>query len=127
MSKGKVLVVDDEELIRTVAQKMLHFLDYETCTAKNGAEAVTLYREHFEKQNPFDLVILDWKVPNGKNGFEIMQSILQIKADAKGLLSSGVSSQSLGFDLKEKGFVGTIDKPYDLKTLKATLERVLIS
>jgi len=106
---------------------MLHFLDYETCTAKNGAEAVTLYREHFEKQNPFDLVILDWKVPNGKNGFEIMESILQIKADAKGLLSSGVSSQSLGFDLKEKGFVGTIDKPYDLKTLKATLERVLIS
>ena len=127
MPKGKILVVDDEELIRNLAQKMLNFLDYETCTAKNGDEALTLYREHFEKQNPFDLVILDWKVPNGKNGFQIMESILQIKPDAKGLLSSGISSQSLGFDLKEKGFVGTIDKPYDLKTLRQALESVLNS
>lgn len=125
MAKGKILVMDDEELVRTVAGKMLEFLGYQAVLAKNGEEAVSLYQSHRDEGHPFDAAILDWLVPDGMDGFRTMESLLQIDPVAKGILSSGYAEQDAEGQRSMAGFSGTIGKPYELKTLQATLETVL--
>jgi len=125
LAKGKILIMDDEELVRTVAGKMLEFLGYQTVLAKNGEEALSLYESQRAAGQPFDAVILDWLVPNGMDGFKTMESLLQIDPAAKGILSSGYAEQDVEGQRTLAGFSGVIGKPYELKTLQATLETVL--
>ncbi len=124
MPKGKILVMDDEDLVRTVVGKMLEFLGYETVLARNGEEAVDFYRSQSEAGHPFNAVLLDLQVPVGINGFQTMERIRTINPDAKGILSSGYSEQDENA-AKSAGFVAVIGKPYELKTLRATVEGVL--
>jgi CheY-like chemotaxis protein len=125
LSKGKILVMDDEDLVRTVAGKMLEFLGYEAVLARNGEEALELYRSHGNEGRPFQAAILDWQVPDGMNGFKTMEQLRAIDPDAKGILSSGYSEQDQDATRAAAGFSATIGKPYELKTLKATVEQVL--
>lgn len=122
MIKAKILVVDDEELIRTVASKMLEFLGCQVLVAKNGAEAIALYQNHFETNETFDLVILDLKISEELNGYQLLEKLQQINPLVKGLLSSGISDSELALNPGNSGFVGVVNKPYDLKTLRAAVE-----
>jgi two-component system, cell cycle sensor histidine kinase and response regulator CckA len=125
LSKGKILVMDDEDLVRTVAGKMLEFLGYEAVLARNGEEAVELYRSHRETGHRFDAAILDWQVPDGMNGFKTMERLREMDSDAKGILSSGYSEQDQDATSIAAGFAAVIGKPYEMKTLRATIEQVL--
>ena len=123
MAKGKILVMDDEDLVRTVAAKMLEFIGYQVLTARNGEEALTLYQSHRSAGQPFDAVILDWMVPDGLDGFRTMERLRAMDPNAKGILSSGYPDQDE--DVRAAaGFSAVIGKPYELKTLKEILERV---
>jgi CheY-like chemotaxis protein len=124
LAKGKILVMDDEDLVRTVAGKMLEFLGYQAQTARNGEEALTLYQSHRSAGQPFDAVILDWMVPDGLDGFKTMARLRGMDPEAKGILSSGYPDQDAEARAAA-GFTDVIGKPYELKTLRETLERVL--
>lgn len=124
MNKGKILIMDDEELVRSVAGKMLEFLGYQVQSARNGEEALTLYQSHKSAGQPFDAVILDWLVPDGMDGFKTMERLRAMDPEAKGILSSGYPDQDVGMRTAA-GFSGIIGKPYELKTLKETMEKVL--
>lgn len=125
LPKGKILVMDDEDLVRTVAGKMLEFLGYEAVLARNGEEAVEIFRSHRDAGHPFDAAILDWQVPDGMNGFKTMEQLRNIDPEAKGILSSGYSDQDQDATSVAAGFVAVIGKPYEMKTLRATIEQVL--
>ena len=122
--KGKILVMDDEDLVRNVAGKMLEFIGYQVITARNGEEALTLYHSHRSAVQPFDAVILDWMVPDGLDGFKTMERLRAMDPDAKGILSSGYPDQDEE-TRTAAGFSAVIGKPYELKTLKEILERVV--
>ena len=122
MAKGKILVMDDEDLVRTVAAKMLEFIGYQVLTARNGEEALTLYQSHRSAGQPFDAVILDWMVPEGLDGFRTMERLRAMDPYAKGILSSGYPDQDDA--CAAAGFSAVIGKPYELKTLREILERV---
>jgi two-component system cell cycle sensor histidine kinase/response regulator CckA len=125
LAKGKILVMDDEDLVRTVAGKMLEFLGYEAILARNGEEAVELYQIHKAAGRPFDAAILDWLVPDGMDGFKTMEQLRRIDPEAKGILSSGYSEQDQDASKSAAGFTTVIGKPYELKTLRETIESVL--
>lgn len=125
MAKGKILVMDDEDLVRTVAGKMLEFLGYEAVLARNGEEAVALYESHRAAGNPFDAALLDWLVPDGMDGFKTMEQLRRIDPNAKGILSSGYSDQDQDATKTAAGFTAVIGKPYEMKTLKETIEQVV--
>lgn len=125
MAKGKILVMDDEDLVRTVAGKMLEFLGYEAVLARNGEEALKLYQDHREAGKPFDAAILDWLVPDGMDGFKTLEELRRMDPDAKGILSSGFSEQDQDASRTAAGFTAVIGKPYELKTLRETIERVV--
>jgi CheY-like chemotaxis protein len=125
LAKGKILVMDDEDLVRTVAGKMLEFLGYDVTLSRNGEEALELYRTHRESGRPFDAAILDWLVPDGMDGFKTMEQLRILDPDVKGILSSGFSEQDQDASKTAAGFIAVIGKPYELRTLRETLEQVL--
>ena len=125
MPKGKILVMDDEDLVRTVAGKMLEFLGYEAVLARNGEKALEIFQAHKIAGNPFDAVILDWMVPDGMDGFKTMEQLRLLDPEAKGILSSGYSEQDQDASKTAAGFTAVIGKPYELKTLRETIEQVL--
>ena len=123
---GKALVMDDEEMIRDVAQEMLSYLGFHVVLAENGAESIELYREEMATGVPFDYVILDLTIPGGIGGQEAVKEILQINPKAKVIVSSGYSNDPVMANYKDYGFSGVIIKPFKLKNVHAAIHSILI-
>lgn len=119
----KVLVVDDEDMIRDVSTAMLEELGYETLAAASGEEAVELFRR--ESVN-IDLVLLDQVMP-GMDGVTVFKELRLIRQDIKVLLASGFSQQEVSERFSGLGLNGFLPKPYTLKDLTEELSRVLKS
>ncbi|HEY3275539.1 MAG TPA: ATP-binding protein [Syntrophorhabdaceae bacterium] len=123
--KGRILLMDDEEIVRDTIGEMLGFLGYETECAKDGVEAIDLYVEARKKAAPFDLVILDLTIPGGMGGEEAMEELVEIDPGIKAVVSSGYANNRIMSDFTRYGFVDMISKPYKLEELSETLARVL--
>jgi CheY-like chemotaxis protein len=123
--EGRILVMDDEEIIRELAEKILTHLGYDFEFAANGSEAVELYRNALEAEIPFDAVVLDLTVRGGMGGKEAIQEILQFDSHVKGIVSSGYSADPGITDFRKYGFKGVVTKPYTLEELNQELTRVL--
>jgi PAS domain S-box-containing protein len=121
---GRVLVMDDEEVIRDVAHEILGHLGYHVDVCGDGAEAVTMYRNALESQDPFSAVIMDLTVPGGMGGKEAMKILLEIDPDAKGIVSSGYSNDPVVADYRKFGFCGVVAKPYRVQDLSETLQGI---
>ena len=122
---GKILIMDDEELIRDVARDILRSLGYETDLARDGAEALALYRKAKDAGKPYAAVIMDLTIPGGMGGEEAVKKLLAIDPDAKAIVSSGYSTGPIMSDFKAYGFSGVITKPYRIADMGATLQLVI--
>ncbi|MDR2018428.1 MAG: PAS domain S-box protein [Syntrophobacterales bacterium] len=125
--KGKILLMDDEEMVREAISEMLSFLGYRTESAKDGAEAIDLYAEAMKKKEPFDMVILDLTVPGGMGGQEAMEEFLAIDPNIKAIVSSGYANNRIMSEYKNYGFVAVITKPYKLEELGEAVSRAMMN
>ncbi len=73
--KGKVLLMDDEQIILDVTGEILKFLNYDVMSARDGLAAIDLYKKEKAAGSPFDIVILDLSVPNGLGGKETIEQL----------------------------------------------------
>lgn len=122
---GKVLVMDDEEMIRKLCRQMLVYLGYEVVLSEDGGEAIELYKEAMESGHPFDLVMLDLTVRGGIGGEETISRLAEIDPGVKGIVSSGYSDNPILSDYESYGFCDAIAKPYKVHELGRALNRVL--
>ncbi len=111
---GSVLIMDDEDYILEVLVKMLRYHGCSVSTAKNGEEAIALYKKKFEDGNPFNYVILDLTVYNGMGGRETIGILRDIDPGIKAIVSSGYSDNPVIANFREYGFTGILSKPYVL-------------
>ncbi len=119
MHKGyKVLVMDDEELIRDVLENILVRFGCDVDAVSNGDEAVELFRHSFEKGEEYDVLILDLTVKEGMGGVETLKNIKKICPNIKAIISSGYIEDGLVDKYKESGFSAVVKKPYSLEDLK---------
>ena len=109
---AKVLVMDDDEMVRFVAGETLKRYGFEVEFASDGVQAVELYRERLLAGRPFVAVILDLNIPGGMGGAEAMQRLLEIDPAARGFVSSGRTDDPVMVNFRSFGFSGTIEKPY---------------
>lgn len=123
--KGKVLVMDDEAVVRDVSGEMLELLGYEVEFALDGGEALKKYKEAMGTTEPFSMVIMDLTVPGGMGGKETIAELLKIDPDAKAVVSSGYSRDPVMANFKEYGFKGVIAKPYTMKEFRIVLRDTL--
>lgn len=123
--ESKVLIMDDEEIVRDVAVAMLANLGYEVVIAKDGSEAIDLYKESSEAGKPFNLVIVDLTVPGGMGGKEAATRLFEFDPSAKIMVSSGYSNDPVMADFKKYGFCGVLSKPYNTNKLGIAVQQAL--
>ncbi len=122
---GRVLIMDDEELVREIATEILEFIGYEVENCAEGGEAVKRYKAAKERNVPFNAVILDLTVHCGMGGKEAAAQLLQIDPDAILIVSSGYSNDPVISNHRQYGFSGVINKPFDAETLAMEMERII--
>lgn len=123
--QAKILVMDDEEHIRSITQKMLEKFGYKVELTQNGEEAIAEYCKAAEQGTPFSLVIMDLTIPGGMGGKEASKKILELDPQAKVVISSGYSNDPVMADYQAYGLKGIIPKPFRLAELKETIETLL--
>ena len=123
--RGKILVMDDEEIIREMLSKMLPLAGYEVELVKDGAEAIERYVKAKKAGQPFDAVIMDLTVPGGMGGREAIKELLEIAPAAKVIVSSGYATDSIMADYKKYGFSAIATKPYSTGELERILHNIL--
>jgi PAS domain S-box-containing protein len=123
--KGKILVMDDEPMVRTVLGKMLLAMGYEVESAQDGAQALELYTRAQDTGDPFVTVILDLTVPGGMGGKEAMARLLKIDPQIKAIVSSGYSDDPVMAEFQAYGFTDVIAKPYRISELDKVLKNTL--
>ncbi len=116
---GMVLLVDDEESVRSVGERMLRLLGFTVATASGGREALRLFRE---RPDEVTLVVLDLTMPD-MDGEETLDALRQVRSDVPVVLSSGYSELEVMQRFKEKSVSGFIQKPYEMSTLRETLRK----
>ncbi|HEU4387590.1 MAG TPA: ATP-binding protein, partial [Blastocatellia bacterium] len=124
---GRILLMDDEEIIRTVTGDILAQLGYEVSVVCDGAEAVELYHAAMRVGRPFDAVILDLTVPGGIGGKETIEKLREIDPTVRAVVSSGYSNDPIMADFKAYGFSGVAAKPYRVEDLRQILDEVMLN
>ena len=122
---GRILVMDDEEIIREVAVEILGHQGYRVVACCDGADALEEYRKARESDDPYVAVILDLTVPGGMGGKETMKKLREIDSKVIGIVSSGYSNDPILAHYREYGFSGVAAKPYNLKELGRVLHELL--
>jgi two-component system cell cycle sensor histidine kinase/response regulator CckA len=123
--RKKVLVMDDDEMIRNVVERMLDQCGCEATFARDGEEMLTAYKRAVESARPFDAVIVDLIIQGGMGGKEAMERLLRIDPAARAIVSSGYSDDPIMADFRKYGFSGVLAKPYQLSGLRKALHEVI--
>ena len=124
---GRILVMDDEETVLLVAQRILSTLGYSATPVRNGTEAIAGYAAAAERGEPFDAVIMDLTIPGGMGGREAIEQLKKLDPAVKAIASSGYSNDPVMANHRDYGFAAVLAKPYTLADLAATLRRVVVA
>jgi two-component system, cell cycle sensor histidine kinase and response regulator CckA len=121
--KGKILVMDDQLKIIKSTKKMLSYLGYTVSTAKDGNEAMTLYKKAYKTKKPYDIVLMDLTIPGGMGGKETAEKILNIDKKACLIITSGYSNDSVIANYEKFGFKDVIIKPFTIEKLVEKIKK----
>lgn len=122
----RVLVMDDEYIVRKVAGRMLEHLGYKVDFASDGHEAVKMYSKNLKTDNSYNVVIMDLTVPGKMGGKKAIKEILKLDPKANVIVSSGYSQDSVMVNPKEYGFKNNIAKPYKIEELSKVLKEAAL-
>ena len=122
---GKILIMDDEALIRETAGRICSRLGYNAEFAENGNEAIKLYKKAMISSRPFEVVIMDLTIPGEKGGVSVITELKKIDPDIKAIVSSGYSDDPVMSDPQKYGFKDVIPKPYIVEEMSEILNKVL--
>lgn len=124
---GRILIMDDEEIVREVAGEMLNLIGFDVDFALHGEEALQKYSEAQMNGKPFDVVIMDLTVPGGMGGGEAIKKLLEIDPEVRAIVSSGYSNNPIMANFKDYGFKGMVSKPFHFDEMQKILESILHS
>ena len=122
---GRILVMDDDELVGDIAVEALEELGFEADLARDGTEAIELYKKAMQAGSPYLAVIMDITIPGGMGGKEAIKYLKEIDPQVKAIVSSGYANDPVMAQYKDYGFAGVLAKPYTLEALEDVLMTVL--
>jgi len=118
---GRLLLVEDEEVIRAMAKKILEGLGYRVASTADGQEGVEYYEKHHSE---IGLVIIDMIMPR-MNGRDCFLRLREINPGVKALLSTGYGLNGAVEDLLGEGMLGCVQKPYTAGQLAEAVAKAL--
>jgi nitrogen-specific signal transduction histidine kinase/ActR/RegA family two-component response regulator len=123
--KLNILIMDDEEDILYSLSELLKILGYNPLMAKNGEEAIKIYKDFLLKGEKIDLCILDITIRGGMGGKETVKRLIEIDENVKAVVSSGYSEDPIISMPQEYGFVASLQKPFKIDELVKLLREIL--
>jgi len=124
-SAKRILIMDDEELVRSFMEETISFLGYSVTTCAEGAKAVDIYREAMASGRPYDLVVLDLTIRGGLGGQDTIQRLLDIDPAVTAIICSGYIDDPVISHYGAYGFKGAWVKPVSIEQIKTTLKNIL--
>jgi PAS domain S-box-containing protein len=125
--RGRILVLEDEPSVQTLAVNMLALLGHETEVVEDGTLAVEHYRRALQNGRPFDAVMLDLVVPGGMGGAETIGRLTEIDPAVNAILVSGFAQHPTLTGFKDYGFKAVISKPFTLQELRSIIDSVMVT
>ncbi len=122
MTKRRILLMDDEQMILDIVSRMLGHLGYEVTTCTDGSQAIAAFAKSKSHAEPFDVVMMDLVIPNGVGGQDAVHTIKKIDPTARVIASSGHLEHPVMMDHKKFGFNAVLEKPYKLEKLQQVIE-----
>ncbi|PJZ60091.1 hybrid sensor histidine kinase/response regulator [Leptospira adleri] len=122
---GKILIMDDEDFIIEIFSEMLEKMGYQIVSAKNGSDAIQLFKEAKNSSAPFDILIFDLTIPGGMGGEKAISEIRKLDPKVIAIASSGYSEDPVISSPKEYGFSASLRKPFRKNDLAELLEKLL--
>ena len=118
---GKILVMDDEEVVRNLIKRLLEQMCHEVAVEEEGQSAIEAYKAAKDQGRPYDAVLLDLTVRAGRGAHETIQELLKIDPAVNAIVMSGYANDPAVLEPEDHGFKGVLAKPFD----RASLEKVL--
>lgn len=122
---GRLLVMDDEEAVRTAVGALLQHLGYAVELTAHGAEAVESYQAAQARGEPFAAVLLDLTVRGGMGGVPTLEALRRLDPTVKVIASSGYADDPVLVEPARYGFRAGLPKPYGIAQLRERLAEVL--
>ncbi|NPB09442.1 MAG: PAS domain S-box protein [Thermodesulfobacteria bacterium] len=121
---ARVLVLEDEELVRQTFREALEFAGYEVEEARNADEAIEKVKMALATSSPFEVAILDLTIPGSLGGLEVLPLLKEADPELKTILASGYANQAPE-EYRGHGFDAVLKKPFTIEELLTTMKRVL--
>lgn len=120
----RILVIEDEPVVQDVLKDILSESGYQVDIAREGEQGVSMYRQAFKQDQPYQLIISDLTIPGGMGGKEAVRKILQVDPEAKVIATSGYAMDPIMAQYQEYGFKGRIVKPFRFEDVHQEILRV---
>ncbi len=127
MRTCKILLIDDDAVIRDVGGELIRALGHEVQVVVKGEEEIDKYQSARNEVKSFDVVILELTIRGGTGGAETVHKLLEIDPEVKAIVSSGYSDDSIASKHNEQEFKAFLNKPYAVDNLREALNRFLNS
>ncbi|GAB4366490.1 MAG: hypothetical protein Kow0042_06430 [Calditrichia bacterium] len=124
-SVGRILFMDDEEMVQETTASLLQELGYQVELASDGEEALQKYQEFMDRGTPFDIVILDLTVPGGMGGELAIQKLREIDPRVTAVVTSGYSNDAIMSHYEDYGFKGCLKKPFNVEDMNRVLRQLV--
>lgn len=121
---GRILLVDDEDIILKTVKAMLESMKYSVVCECEGSAALKLFKNEL-KCNPFSAIIVDLTIPAGMGGKELVKEIRKTDAEIPVFVSSGYAEDPIMADPEKYGFTGSLSKPFRKSDLMELLDKHL--
>jgi DNA-binding NtrC family response regulator len=122
----KILVIDDEEDIRTIVEGVLTQNRYLVTSTEDNQHGLALFQEALQQNDPYQLLIMDLTIPGEMPSKDAIKKFKEMDPRVRAIVSSGYSNDPIMANFEDYGFDGVLAKPYRLtdlvKTVKDTIE-----
>ncbi|OGQ97747.1 MAG: hypothetical protein A2521_02275 [Deltaproteobacteria bacterium RIFOXYD12_FULL_57_12] len=125
LANTKILVMDDERMLRELAGRMLEGAGYEVETAGDGEEAIQKFKQAQQAGLPFGAVILDLTIKGGLGGAETIKRLKKLDPGVRAIVASGYANDPVMLQYREHGFLDALQKPYREKDFKKSLGKIV--
>ncbi|MDD3051740.1 MAG: response regulator [Candidatus Cloacimonetes bacterium] len=123
--KGRILVMDDDLMLKMVLERILNNYGFDVVFADNGNLAVEIYKTSFECEDEFDLVLMDLTIPFGMGAIEASKLLKNINPLVKIVIISGYAEDDIILNYQKYGFSSALAKPFQGNELKKIIDDVL--
>ncbi|MBI3008985.1 MAG: response regulator [Candidatus Omnitrophica bacterium] len=120
VEKYRILIVDDDKLVRWSLIEVLNKNGYEATSTETGEEAINKIEDA-----RFDLVITDLRLP-GIGGFEVLNRVKEINPSTKVIMITAYGSEGVANEAREKGAELFVNKPFEINRIREEVKEILL-